>query len=189
MLARTWHFLTDPHPSITDVEQRRQSELLAGLIVTLFFTSLVASGLLILDAGFVPDTVMGLWFALAFTLIVYFINRSGRYRLSAVLFIGFNLAVTYVMPIITHELAWLFFTNMVLLLCALLLPNFTAALFFLGLFLHILLASIFPITTVMSNLSTMIVYLIIGSLVLVFMYHRTGLERERQHELETTNQA
>ena len=184
ILTKIWTFLTNPHPSIRDIEQRQQSQLLAGLVVSLIFTSLIASSLLIGLSGGISSTVTGLWASIAFILVVYFINRSGYYRVSATIFVVFNLVVTCIMPVLTGELAWLFFTTMVLLLSAMLLPGFTVAAFFICLFAQITLAIFFPSSTSMSNTGILIIYIIIGSLILVFMNHRIRLERNRQQELE-----
>lgn len=184
MIANFWQFLTNPHPSIQDIEQQQESQLLAGLLVSLIFTSLIASSLLIGLSGGISSTVLGLWVSIALILIVYFINRSGNYRVSATIFVVFNLVVTCLMPVLTHELEWLLFTSMVLLLSAMLLPGFTVAVFLICFFSQIILAIFFPLTATMSNIGILIVYIIIGSLILVFMYHRIRLERNRQHELE-----
>jgi len=128
-ITKTWIFLTEPHHSVQDIEQQQQSQLLAGLVVSLIFTSLIASSLLIGLSGGISSTVIGLWASIAFILIVYFINRSGHYRVSATIFVVFNLVVTCIMPVLTGELAWLFFTTMVLLLSAMLLPGFTVPAF------------------------------------------------------------
>jgi diguanylate cyclase (GGDEF)-like protein len=189
ILPKIWQTLTSPHPSLQDIEQRQQSQLLAGLVISLILTSLIASSLLIGLFGGITSTVTGLWASIAFILIVYFINRSGYYRVSAIIFVVFNLAVTCIMPILTHTLEWLLFTPMVLLLSAMLLPGLTVTAFFLCFFAQIMLAILFPLSTNMSNAGVLIVYIIIGSLVLVFMKHRIRLERERQEELQTINES
>src|ERR1700690_4367454 len=82
--ANLWGRLTTPHPSITDIEQRRQSRLLAGLTLTLLITTVFADILLTARAsGQIPSTVQLLIPGQIFTLALYFLNRSGRYRLSA----------------------------------------------------------------------------------------------------------
>jgi diguanylate cyclase (GGDEF)-like protein len=189
IFIKTWQDLTHPHPSLIDIEQRRQSQLLSELAITLFFTSLVSSGLLIFVSGGLSGTIIGLWFSIGFLLIIYLINRSGQYRLSASIFVGFNLALVCIMPILTHEVAWLLFTNMVLLLSAMLLPNLTTAIFFICLFFQAALAIFYPLSTSMSNISIMVVYSIIGPLILVFVRQRIRLEKERQEELQSTNES
>ncbi len=188
VFTKTWQFLTHPHPSIRDIEQRQQSQLLAGVIVSLVGTSLVASNLLIRLSGGISSTVIGLWVSIAFILILYFLNRAGRYGVSAIIFVGFNLVVICLMPILTQTLEWLLFTPMVLLLSAMLLPGFTVYAFLFCFFAQILLAIFYPLSTSMSNIGVLIIYIITGSLVMVFMYHRIRLERERQQELQTINE-
>ncbi len=188
-LISGWQALTRPHSSIIDIEERRQSQLLAGLIVSLVFTSMIASGLLLWRSGSLSSTIAGVWFSMAFIVAVYFINRGGRYRLSASIFVGFTLAVTCIMPILTNELGWLFFTNMVLLLSAMLLPGLTTTIFFVCLFFQAGLAIFFPLNTTMSNVSAMVVYSIIGPLVVVFVRQRIQLEKERRQELQSINES
>lgn len=188
-MIRTWQVLTNPAPSIVDIEQRQQSRLLAGLAVSLTITSLLASFLLILKSAAVSSTVIGLWFSILFIILVYFANRRGRYRLSAFIFVGETLAVTCLMPILTRELAWLFFVPMVLLLSAVLLPDFVVAIFLITFVYQIILAVLLPLSTSMSNVSVMIVNGIVGPLVLVFMAHRNRLERDRRQEIQSINES
>jgi len=129
IVTKIWKFLTEPHPSIRDIEQQQQSQLLAGLVVSLIFTSLIASSLLIGLSGGISNTVIGLWASIAFILI-------------------------------------------------------TVPVFFICFFAQIMLAIFFPLSTSMSNTGILIVFIIIGSLVMVFMNHRIRLERNRQQELE-----
>ena len=55
---------------------------------------------------------------------------------------------------------------------------------FICFFAQIMIAIFFPLSTSMSNTGILIVFIIIGSLVMVFMNHRIRLERNRQQELE-----
>jgi hypothetical protein len=62
MFNTIWRSLTQPHPAITDIQVRRQSRLLAGLIITLLITSLLASLLLVAQSKEgIPTTVLFLW--------------------------------------------------------------------------------------------------------------------------------
>jgi len=190
-LTNFWHFLTRPHPSITDIEQKRQSKLLAGLIMALITMSLSASVLLIVrNNGVVSDTVKFLWMAMVLTTGMYFLNRSGRYGISAFIFVLYNFLVTFTMPILTADPSWLWFPIMALLLSAMLLPRrMTAIFFFAGLILHVILANVYPQSAQFSNFTTTVVYTVIAPLVLVFMNHRIGVEQERQQELQGANEA
>jgi signal transduction histidine kinase len=181
--------LTRPHSSITDIEMRRQSRLLAALTLTLVVTvgSHVANVFLNLPAevlSTVKFTIPGLVLTLAF----YFLNRSGRYRLSALLFVALNFVLIYFSAVATRDLSWLLFANMVMIIGAILMPaNITTLLFVGSIGLQILIAMLAPMTTTITNLAPLMIFIITSSLLLVFIRHRSGLERERQEELQQAN--
>src|SRR5258708_16196634 len=111
--------LTAPHPSITDIEQRRQSKLLASLMIVLTATSIVASILLgyrNLVTARPQGTVIGLLGSLIFLVILYFLNRSGRYRLSATLFVAHLFLPVHVFPLFTPDFISFFFPSFLLFL-------------------------------------------------------------------------
>ena len=188
--GQLFQWLTHPHPSITDIESRRQSRLLAGLIITLFLTTLLASALLSGRAGQVTSTVASTWLGAAIIGVLYFVNRSGRYRLAAVIFVAQNFLLVYSMPLLTNELAWFFFAVMVLLVSAMLLPSrATLFVFIASMLVQMAYSLIHPMTSTMSTFSTIIIFGVTGPLVLVFINHRVGLEKERQAELRAANEA
>jgi signal transduction histidine kinase len=188
-VRKVWQFLTLPHASSTDIEQRRQSQLLAQLMVSVFVTSVIASLLMIYSAsGAITSIVTVLWLGLLFTLAQYFLNRAGYYKVSATLFVGNTFVLVNVMPFVTHELSWLFFSTMLVILTAVLLPKWTTRLFVVSILGQITMGNLSPISTYTSILSTTIVFGVTGPLVIVFMNHRAGLERERQEELREANQ-
>lgn len=188
---RAWLFLTRPHHSITDIEQKRQSKLLASLIVTLVIMSGLASVALIWkNDNVIIDTVKFLWLAMSVTLGLYFLNRNGRYHLSASIFVGYTFLITFLMPPLTKDPSWLWFTPMSLILSAMLLSSWaTTFLFFLGLVFNLLEAAIYPLTATFTNFATIIVYNVMAPLIIVFMNHRLQLEKERQQELQSANEA
>lgn len=190
-LTQLWQFLVKTHPTITDIQQRRQSRLLSGLMLVLILTSFPASlALIARNNGVVSETVSGLWMAQLITLAFYALNRRGYYRLSSFLFVGFNFAVTFLMPVMTQDPSWLWFTIMVLILSAMLLPEWgTFLLFALGFIAHLVLGNVYPLSATFSNFTTTIVYAVTTPLILVFMDHRVRLERERQAELRAANEA
>jgi signal transduction histidine kinase len=189
MFNTIWRSLTQPHPAITDIQVRRQSRLLAGLIITLLITSLLASLLLVAQSEEgIPTTVLFLWPSLLPPLALYFLNRSGRYRLSAAIFVGFNFLVVYGLPFFTESVTWLFFAAMSLIISALLLPERTTiTLFVIGLVLQVIHGILYPLQDIFTNIGATIIFGVTGPLVLVFIHHRAGLEQERQAELQTAN--
>lgn len=189
-LFKPWRFLVRPNPSITDIEQRRQSTLLAGLIVVLVTTSSIASIFLIaLNEWVISGVVLNLWRALLTTSAIYLVNRSGRYRLAAVLFVASNFTTTFLTAFFTDDLSWLWFSAMTVILTAVLLPRYSVPIYVVGFLTHIVLGNLHPLTGEFTNFAPTVVYSILGALILVFMNHRAGLERERREELKAANEA
>ncbi|MBI5959234.1 MAG: hypothetical protein HY866_10895 [Chloroflexi bacterium] len=184
-----WQSATRPHTALVDIEQRRQSRLLAGLTLAMLITTAAATLLLTFASSSGPDaTVVVLFVAQVFTLALYLMNRAGHYRLSATLFVGFNFALVHGGTILSNDVAWLLFTGMMLLLSASLMPvRITSLLFLSSIVLQIALHTLHPMRTEFSSLGPIIITIITGSMVLVFMNHRAGLESERRAELSETN--
>ncbi len=181
--------LTRPHPSITNIEMRRQSRLLAALTLTLSVTAGLATAIFILKStGQIPSTVKFLIPGLVLTVVIYFLNRSGRYRFSAALFLIHNLVLVYLSAVLTRDLSWLLFATMVMVIGAILMPTRITTLLFVGsIALQILIANVAPMTTTITNLAPLMTFIITSSLLLVFIRYRSALERERQAELQQAN--
>src|SRR5579859_8207947 len=188
-----WKRLTAPNPSITDIEQRRQSKLLASLMIVLTATSIVAGSLLGYRnyvAHRPQDTVIGLFGSLIFLIFLYFLNRSGRYRLGASLFVAHLFLTVHIFPLITGDVSWLFFTSKLMILSAILLSwRGLVIVFVSSIVVQIVLSSAAPNQVTMTNIGALIVFFVTAPLILVFLQHRNGLEGERQAELQATNLA
>src|SRR5215813_4321122 len=81
-----WSKLTTPHPSITDVEQRRQSQLLASLLIAVMatFALIVLSALRQGDmsgAAIISSNI-------GILCVEFILNRRGKYKPAAYLFVG-----------------------------------------------------------------------------------------------------
>lgn len=175
-----------PHSNIQDIEQRRQSRLLSGIILTFLLT--VSFGIILL---LIQNEIKTLTFTIPIWIIhigLYWINRRGHYRTCATLMVLFNYVMMHVATIATGGLTWLYFGGMVMIFSALFLSlRVTWILFLMSLVLQIIIANIKPIQTQMDNTGPFIVFLVTGALVIVFLNHRYELERERQAELQETN--
>jgi signal transduction histidine kinase len=185
------HPLTRAHSRITDIEMRRQSSLLAGLILMLAITTLLASVILtVTSANGIPSTVTVLIPNIAILFGLYFLNRNGYYRAAAYIFVAQAFFLIYGRFIVSQDLSFLFFTTMALILTAILMPPWVTTLVYIGsLFVQIVLIKLNPVATEMTNIGAFIVFLITSSMVMVFMNHRAGLEQERQAELQKANDA
>lgn len=183
-----WAWLTRPHPRIVDIEQRRQSQLMAGIILAVMAMSTVATAILALRNG-VNGVVLGTWGGIAISFVVYLVNRAGHYRLSAYAFIIQNFLLIHAMTVVTNELAWLFFASMLMILCAILLPGrATIVAFALNLLMQIVLQIVHPLSSTMTNFAAIVVFIVTAPLIIVFMFHRSRLEAERQAELRNLNE-
>src|SRR5258708_24384882 len=86
-VSRVWEQLTGPHPSITDIEQRRQSRLLATIVIAL--TVLVAATAirqLYLNLTFQDNdwaTLFGATLEVVLSIPIIYLNHVGQYKLSA----------------------------------------------------------------------------------------------------------
>jgi signal transduction histidine kinase len=189
MFNKTWHFLTDPHKSITDIEEMRQSRLLSALTLALILTTTLASVSIIRREGEISQSLVGAGVGILVTVFNYLLNRAGKYKASAWLFVGFNFLLVFSMPLLTGDLFWLWFTNLTILLAAMLLPRWSPWIFAAGYFVHIFQLNFHPIEATYTNFTTIVVYSVLSPLILVFMYHRTQLEKERQAELRAANEA
>lgn len=78
-ISRAWDFLTKPHPSVTEVGERKQAQLLAvlSLILIVPFTLAILSS---------PQTVGTFIIFLAITLLAYIASRTRFYRVGAYFF-------------------------------------------------------------------------------------------------------
>ncbi len=189
MLWRVWRKLTQPHPSLTSIEDRRRSMLLSQMTLTITAVSALASLLLSARAGAVTETVIAVWIADALTLGIYFLNRHGKLQVSSVLFVGLNFALIHFSPLATHDLAWLLFTSMLMIITATLLPvRALVILFFASFAVQVVLATVSPMTLVTTNIGISIVFAITTLIFMVFFTHRARLERDQRAALEAANQ-
>jgi signal transduction histidine kinase len=183
-----WQWLTRPHHSITDVEQRRQSQLLAGIILSIMVMSGIGTVLLLLRNG-MSGVIYGTWCGILLSFGIYLANRRGYYKASAYVFVLQNFVLIHLMSVLTGELAWLFFTSMLMIICAILLPlRATVVMFVASLLTQVALQAVHPLTSNMTNIAAIVVFIITAPLILVFMVHRSRLEAERQAELRNLNE-
>jgi len=86
---RIWRFLTEAHPSVTDIGERRRAQLLSALSLILFvsFTSAILSN---------PASFTVFFFFLGITLVAYITSRTRYYSVGAYFFsFGFT-SIAYI---------------------------------------------------------------------------------------------
>lgn len=188
-----WQKLTKPHPSITDIEQRRQSQLLASFILVLMaaFSLMVVQGLT--SAQEKKDYVSSLILLsnVGILGLEFYLNRTGRYKLSAYLFTLMAFVFIHILSLTSFgALSRMYYIALMILVSAILLPlRITFFLTLASFIIQILFSAAEPTTSQVSNIGPLSFTLVIGLIVLVFIQHRNGLERERQAELQAANTA
>ena len=88
-ITRIWRFLTEAHPSITEIGERRRAQLLSALslILVVSFTWAVLSS---------PSSFTVFIFFLGITLLAYIVSRTKYYRIGAYFFsFGFT-SIAYI---------------------------------------------------------------------------------------------
>lgn len=191
-LSNFWSALTAAHPSITDIETRRQSRLLASFILIMMatFSLMVIRGLAEFETQKDLISTLVLLSNVGILGFEYYLNRTGRYRASALMFVLLAFLFIHILSLTdaVGSPGRMFYIGVALLMSSILLSlRTTVILFFLSVGLQLGFVSFSPQTAVIDNLSPLFYTLVIGPLVLVFWQHRAGIERERQAELQTAN--
>jgi len=191
---RWWDRLTAPHPSITDIERRRQSRLLST-IELIVIGVIVASELQQLTdpTASISDQLTGL--AISFFLyvlpfvVLYFLNRTGRYTLSAYGLILVVFFANVIAPLLIPS-AWAdsLGGGLVLLLSSIFLTvQATTVLLIVSVTIQLFFLHLLPPNGTIATWFTIPLTVLIGGCALTLLWHRTGLERERRAELERVN--
>jgi hypothetical protein len=187
-VSSIWQKLTAPHPSITDIEQRRQSRLLAGFILVLatVFTVMATRGVLV-EHDMVGAPI--LFSNVAILAFEFFLNRRGKYKTSAYLFVILAFIFIHILSLTSMgAMSRMFYIALAILVSAILLSlrtTFLLAAASVGLQLFFALTA--PRSSEVVNSAPLFFTLVIAPIVLIFTEHRAGLERERQAELQAAN--
>ncbi len=180
-----WERLTAPHPSITDIEQRRLSSLLTVVLVSLSaLIGLTGLRQVYVDLAFNN----GDWYTVVVILIyellaipVIVLNRLGHYQTSARIFIalGFGLITLYS----AFDSNGAFMYPLAVLMSAIFLSN-SETVFVVGL----AMTTLFVRNLVVGQSVTALAFgSYMAALTLAFVRVRTQVEAERQQELRGAN--
>ncbi len=184
LIYNVWERLIAPHPSITDIEQRRQSRLLSVMMLTL--TTLVGlTGLRQLYVNTMYADTDWVAVFLAFTAVflavpIYWLNHSGHYKIGARAFTA--LAFVLIASYSVFDTFGAFFGSLIVLFSAIFL-TYTETQVVVGLVLGIHALWAFP----HNHLTAFFFNVYIAVLILLFVRFRTRLEQERQQQLRDTN--
>ena len=197
-LARLWTRLTEPTAAIKEPGRRQQARLLAALLVCLIplaILSGIVTELTIPSEPPVDDPLFAVGVGAAVVLtIAYWLNRSGRQEMAALLAIAVTNAGVYGLllngirlEVVEPESQVQFLVYVmvpVLFASALLSARHVAAVIGFNLVIILVLPVFFPEMTY-SNIAfgPLSFILIASSLVLVFGWHRRKIEQERRADL------
>jgi signal transduction histidine kinase len=191
-LYAIFDWFTTPHPSLTDLEQRRQSSLLAGLILLLFGVILVLNLRTFLTASQSNVRPERYFYIVTFILVscgVFMLNRSGRFLLAAHLLIGagFILVTGYAL----YWVPGLYYLPIIVVLSAMFLPEREVVVVGgLGAGVVILFIARFGLDAVQQiTIDAITDYTVLSvPVLLTYIIHRRRLEAERHRELQTANE-
>jgi signal transduction histidine kinase len=184
-----WNTITAVHPSITNIEQRNYSKLLATLLaylIPVFF--IITLRPLLSGESTGPSLLSTMVFSLM--LITFGLNRTGRYRLSANLWIfGNSLIVAYTaFTGGTTLMALIFF---LIFIMGILLLSTRSVMILSVLLLGMMVAYMInhPQNQALTPTFSLIYLILGGAIMLAFTSYRNKIEAERRQELLNINEA
>jgi signal transduction histidine kinase len=187
-----WQSLIWVHPSITDIEQRRQSKLLAMLAVAHFIAGLVAlmSGIInVVRLGDDPIQLIAISPVLAISLTALYLNRRGNYRPAAWLIVFGLFVIVLEIWLITGLETVMFYFIALLFVSVALLKRREIILSVVGSIVILMVYLVVTPSTITLPAQAPVT-LLLYNLPILFMYirHRDQLEMERQKELLHANE-
>lgn len=190
-LARFLTWLLRPHPSIADAKTQRRSQLLAGMMVT---TAIISTTLLFLTTATVNfsnldaiDTQIAI-FGAAIIYVPIFLNRAGRVRLAARLFIGLMTLVFLAVPYTTGVLPEIAYFNILPLLLTAIFFSTRATMILAGILAVATAALGLTFTSVTWPFVVSFFILLAGALIALFMRQVQYEEGLRTGELRHANE-
>jgi signal transduction histidine kinase len=181
-----WSRITAPHPSITDIEQRRQSQLLSAVMIIFAALFVVTAARSFYFTFFMNDDNSSVLIVaiveIVLSIPLFILNRNGRYNISARLFIV--MAILLVFAFAAVDRTGPYWGVIIVLFTAI----FASFLETVGVSLFVFLAS-FVLALFWSDPSPVYVIGFGAALVLTFKQSRERIEAERQKELRNANES
>lgn len=190
-LARAWRWLVRPSPRIRDASERRQSQLLATLLVLFIPMAALAMVLrpLVLGSGPLWGWPLSGVFLAGILLLVagYILNRVGRYLVASTVVVGTQFAIIFISAVEAGS------RGSLSLLAYLVVPTLFGSVFLAARLARIVTAvsilGMLALTLVAPGprsgdlISLLMFVAIVSVLILVASAYRDRLERERQAQL------
>jgi PAS domain S-box-containing protein len=185
-LQNLWAYLSAPHQSITDVERRKQSQLLASFAVVLMLVVLV-SGVISL---FYFRTIVALFnfvAGLSLANLVFAFNRRGHYLMAARLMISGFFVVIH-LALFAEAPTTIFYVILLILICGIFLSLQAAvAIACASIGIQIGASVNKPPLFSISRIDAIVFAIVSMPLIIVFVTHRRSVERAQQAELRASN--
>lgn len=175
--------LTRPAPSIQGLE-RRQAQVLSGLLAAIVPVGLIVALVTpILEPG--AGLNFGTLVAVAALFGIYLISRTEHYRIAGLLTVGIINISIYVVTLVSTAPDRISTLNLILallMIATMVLPNWiTGVLIALNLGAMALLPTLFP--EIPSTIAIIRVFLLGAVFLLVFIWYRDTLERDRRAQI------
>ncbi len=175
--------LTRPASSIQGLE-RRQAQVLSGLLAAIipvgFIVALITP---LLEPG--AGLNFGTLFAVAALFGIYLVSRTAHYRIAGLLTVGIINASIYVVTLVSTAPDRISTLNLILallMIATMVLPNWvTGVLIGVNLGIMALLPTLFP--EIPSTIAIIRVFLLGAVFLLVFIWYRDTLERDRRAQI------
>jgi len=188
--SATWfwkliYFLIEPPPGITDLQKKRQSRLLSGMLLIIILLGSISGMVQVLTIpGFLP-TFIAIGSAVIALLVAYALLRT-RHYLIAGLIASITPSVASYISLLNNpkdQSAFVFLLISVLLSSILLDQRFTVGFTVLNLVGLLILPSLQPAWEFSIVAGKISYHLIIPALIIIFIRHRDLLEHDRRMEL------
>ncbi len=180
-----WAWLTAPNPTITDIEERRRSQLLAVVMLSLQaligLTGLRQINLNLTYGDTDRYTVAVIAVEMVLSVPIFYLNRRGKYRISALTFLALGYGLIVVYTLFDSNGSFLF--PIVILMSAIFL-SYTDAVKGVA----IVIGTQFLLLFVKPRFIALTFTAYMAALTLTFVRFRFQVEQERQKELREANE-
>lgn len=188
VLRQVWYQLTMPHPSILDVEQKRQSQLLASISLFILLFQVISFPLVI-SGRYNISNIETYFLGIAMAGLVYFFNHRGQYIVASYLLVSIGFLIVH-MSLLGEDEALIFYAGLIFIISGIFLPvKATISLFFLSILLQVAFMIHVPRNFILDRFDPLLFLLFMGPFILIFIAHRFSVEKEQKNTLEDAIEA
>ncbi len=190
-INRFFQNLIQAHPSVQDVVIRRKAELSSAISLAMVVLTLVATGLAYFEHRYIQNIIFGLLGLSGIFFVAYLLTRSQFHVIGVIIFAISPIAIGYLLAISSGQFSdfALYLTiPLSMLIASILLPVGAAvALVLFNIIATALVPFVAPSLTSLSAYFLVINFTALGGTVLIVMFARNFLERQRLGEVVDAN--